>query len=68
LKAYLIEKRLDQVAFSYLKHLATYAIGRSLTYNEIESIREMALKFKESDYPARDMLRQLVQSPIFLEK
>jgi hypothetical protein len=68
LKAYLIEKRLDQVAFSYLKHMATYAIGRGLTYNEIESIREMVLEFKTSDYPAQEMLKQLIQSAIFLEK
>ena len=68
LKAYLIEKRLDQVAFSYLRHLATYAIGRELTYNEIESIRDMALEFKSSGYPAKQMLKELIQSPIFLEK
>ena len=67
-KDYLVNQRLDQVAFSYLKHLATYAMGRSLTYNEIESIRQMALDFKDRDYPAREMLGRLIESPIFLEK
>ena len=36
LKRYLAEDRIDQVAFSVLKHLATYATGRSLTYRELE--------------------------------
>ena len=35
LKTYLADDRIDQVAFSFLKHLATYATGRSLTYNEL---------------------------------
>ena len=34
-EAYLGEDRIDQVAFSVLKHLATYATGRNLTYNEL---------------------------------
>ena len=67
-KDYLVNQRLDQVAFSYLKHLAIYAMGRSLTYNEIESVRQMALEFKDRDYPAREMLGRLIESPIFLEK
>ena len=36
LKRYLREDRIDQVAFSVLKHLATYATGRTLTYNELD--------------------------------
>ena len=39
LKRHLAEDRIDQVAFSVLKHLATYATGRSLTYNELEFLK-----------------------------
>ncbi|MEC7565758.1 MAG: DUF1592 domain-containing protein [Planctomycetota bacterium] len=35
LKQYLTQKRLDQVAFSYLKNQTSYAIGRSRSYNEL---------------------------------
>ena len=35
LRRYLAEDRIDQVAFSFLKHLMTYGIGRTLTYNEL---------------------------------
>ena len=43
LKRYLAEDRIDQVAFSVLKHLATYATGRSLTYNELEFLKRDGL-------------------------
>ena len=39
LKRYLAEDRIDQVAFSVLKHLATYATGRNLTYGELEFLK-----------------------------
>ena len=68
LKAYLAEKRIDQVAFSFLKHLATYAAGRTLSYNEIEFLRREALKFKANDYRMRELVHFVINSPIFMEK
>ncbi|MES1260480.1 MAG: DUF1592 domain-containing protein, partial [Acidobacteriota bacterium] len=46
LKRYLGEDRIDQVAFSVLKHLETYAAGRSLTYNELDYLKRDGLKLK----------------------
>ena len=40
LRAYLAGPRMDRVAFSTLKHLATYATGRTLTYNELVFLEE----------------------------
>lgn len=68
LKAYLAKKRIDQVAFSFLKHLATYAAGRTLSYNEIEFLRREALKFKANDYRMRELVHFVINSPIFMEK
>lgn len=68
LKRYLAEDRIDQVAFSFLKHVATYATGRSLTYNEIEFLKEKAVELRATDYRAADLIRFVVKSPIFLEK
>ena len=68
LKRYLVEDRLDQVAFSVLKHLATYATGRTLSYNELEFLKKDGLRLKESGYRFQDMVRYVVHSPIFLEK
>ena len=69
LKRYLAEDRIDQVAFSVLKHLATYATGRSLTYNELDVPRSgTQLKLKAGGYRMQDMIRYVVNSKMFLEK
>jgi Protein of unknown function (DUF1592)/Protein of unknown function (DUF1588)/Protein of unknown function (DUF1587)/Protein of unknown function (DUF1595)/Protein of unknown function (DUF1585)/Planctomycete cytochrome C len=68
LKAYLAEDRIDQVAFSVLKHLATYAIGRPLTYSELELLREQAPELKSDGYRMQELLRFVVKSDLFLEK
>ena len=68
LKRYLAEDRIDQVAFSVLKHLATYACGRSLTFNELEFLKRDGLKLKADGYRLQDMIRYVVHSPMFLEK
>lgn len=68
LKRYLAEDRIDQVAFSVLKHMATYATGRSLTYNEVNYLKQDGLKLKATGYRMQDMLRYVATSKIFLEK
>lgn len=68
LKRYLSQDRIDQVAFSVLKHLATYANGRSLTYNEVNFLKQEGLQLKASGYRMKDMVRFVVNSKLFLEK
>jgi hypothetical protein len=68
LKRYLVAERIDQVAFSVLKHLATYAVGRELTYNELEYLRTHGKELKANEYRLQDLIRFVVSSPIFLEK
>ena len=68
LKRYLIEDRIDQVAFSVLKHLAIYATGRSLTWNEIDFLKRNGPRLKSDGYRMQDMVRFVVASPMFLEK
>lgn len=65
---YLANDRLDQVAFSVLKHLATYATGRTLSYHELEYLRKNGIKLRETGYRMQDMIRFVVNSPLFLEK
>jgi hypothetical protein len=60
LKAYLADDRIDQVAFSFLKHLASYATGRSLSYNEIEFLKKKAVELKPTDYRMQDMIRFVI--------
>ncbi len=68
LKRYLADDRIDQVAFCVLKHLATYASGRTLTYNELEFLKQHGLELKADGYRMQDMIRWVVNSPLFLEK
>jgi cytochrome c553 len=68
LKRYLGQDRIDQVAFSVLKHLATYATGRSLTYNELNDLKRDGLKLKAGGYRMKEMIRFVVNSKAFLEK
>lgn len=68
LKRYLANDRIDQVAFSFLKHLSIYASGRSLTYSERNQLKQDGLKLKADGYRMKDMIRYVVNSPAFLEK
>jgi hypothetical protein len=68
LKRYLAHDRIDQVAFSFLKHLTIYASGRSLTYSELSQLKQDGLKLKADGYRMKNMIRYVVNSPIFLEK
>lgn len=67
-KRYLGGERIDQVAFSVLKHLETYAAGRSLTYNEVNYLKQDGLKLKPAGYRLKDMVRYVANSKVFLEK
>ena len=37
---------MDQVAYSVLKHLATYATGRSLSYAELDQLKRDSARLK----------------------
>ncbi|MDZ4798568.1 MAG: DUF1588 domain-containing protein [Bryobacteraceae bacterium] len=68
LRRYLGQDRIDQVAFSVLKHLATYATGRTLTYSELHFLKQDAVKLRPTGYRLRDMVRYVASSKLFLEK
>ena len=68
LQTYLIEERLEQLALSFLKHLATYAVGRDLGYNEVEFLRAEVLGWPDTKYRLRDLLRFVIRSDIFQKK
>lgn len=68
LKKYLANDRIDQVAFSFLKHVSTYASGRSLTYNELQDLREQTRQLRPTDYKTKDLIRFVIKSDVFLKK
>ncbi len=68
LRRYLAEDRIDQVAYSFLRHLSTYATGRHLSFNETEFLKKEGLQLKANGYRMQEMVRFVVRSPLFLEK
>ncbi len=68
LKAHLREDRMDGVVFSFLKHIATYAVGRTLSYAELESLRREARKGVPGERHMLDLLKLVVSGDIFLKK
>jgi hypothetical protein len=59
---------MDSVAFSLLKHLSIYAIGRSLTYTEEAAMRDRTQQIDCREYRMRDLLHDVIQSDAFLSK
>ncbi len=51
-----------------MKHLTCYASGRSMTYNELEWLREEGKQLKPNGYRLQDMIHFIVQSDLFLKK
>ena len=68
LRKHLAQERIDQVAFGLARHLAIYANGRNLSFNELESLKKECLTLKPSGYKVRDLIHLVVKSPLFLEK
>jgi hypothetical protein len=68
LKTYLARDRIDQVAFSFVKHVACYATGRSLTYNELVFLQKECIKLRSCDYRMQELIRFVVTSDLFLKK
>ncbi len=68
LKSYLVNDRIDQVAFSFLKHVACYANGRSLTYNELAMLRAESARQRSEEYRLQDLIKYVVKNDLFLKK
>ena len=68
LKAYLIERQIENVAYSFLMHATVYAIGRDLHAQESEELRKSLVELAPSEYPLRDVLRLVIHSKAFLKK
>jgi hypothetical protein len=68
LKSYLVDGRFDQVAFSFLKHVASYSVGRSLSYNELEFLRRESRNLHSRECRMQDLIKFIVKSDLFLKK
>jgi len=68
LKEYLSGEMLDQVAFSFAKHLAIYANGRTLSYRENLDLKEELGRLRSEKAGVKDIIHMVVRSESFLKK
>lgn len=68
LKRYLADDRIDQVAFSFLKHFVVYVNGRSLSYSDHYRLKAMTTQLRQSGYPIRDIMKHVLMSEWCLRK
>ncbi|NQZ60083.1 MAG: DUF1588 domain-containing protein, partial [Lentisphaeraceae bacterium] len=68
LKDYLLKDRMEQVAFSFIQHLSTYAIGRELSFKEIDYLKIKIPTLKKRGYRMQDIIKFIINSQIFLKK
>ncbi len=67
-RQYLIEDRLEQIAFSFVRHLTTYAAGRELSWPEQEWIRERIAEMRDEQFPMKKLVLLAIRSPAFRSK
>jgi hypothetical protein len=68
LKQYLATDRVDQITFNLIKHLATWANGRSLAWTELELLQTYSRQLTPTHRTCRRILHDLIDSPLFLTK
>ncbi|MFM7922712.1 MAG: DUF1585 domain-containing protein [Planctomycetaceae bacterium] len=68
LKQHLATSRLDQITFSFIKHLATWGNGRTLAWTELEQLQSYSQKLPAEQRTCRRLLHDLIDSSLFLTK
>lgn len=68
LKQYLATDRSDQITYNLIKHLATWASGRTLAWTELEQLQAWSRQLTPEHRTCRRILHDLIDSPLFLTK
>ena len=65
LKRYLLENRQDQFTRAIVHKLASYALGRPLSFNDWAEIELITTKLRQKDDGLRTLIKLLVESKLF---
>ena len=68
LKEYLIKHRSKQFAQAIVSRMTSYAVGRSLEFEDQQNINRMTNNFVDSDYKLRALIHRIIQDDIFQSK
>lgn len=66
LKRYLLESRQDQFVQAMVEKLATYALGRPLRFEDRSEIESITAKVRNQGDGLRTIIREIVQSDLFI--
>ena len=65
LKKHLLEKEVDGLNRGVVKHLLSYALGRSLNFTDDEDIKKILKKVKDNNYQMHSVIESIVTSELF---
>ena len=68
LKKYILEKDKAGLNRGVVKHLLSYALGRSLNFTDDEGIKKILKKVKDNDYRMHTVLESIVTSELFIQR
>jgi len=68
LQGYIEEKRLDDVSRSLIRHMSSYALGRSLTFADKIEIQKIVDYSKKDGHKICTIIEQIVLSKLFIEE
>ncbi len=68
LQDYLLAERSDQFAHAMVAKLLTYALGRSLTFDDEPEVEAIVEDFAEADYRLVPLIHAITSSPIFTSR
>jgi hypothetical protein len=65
LKKFLLEQRHAPFAYGFTRHMLSYALGRSLTFRDEQTVLALQSEFKKSGYKMRILIKAIVTSSDF---
>jgi len=64
----LLLKDVDRFAEAFVEQLATFALRRAMTVDDIDQIRAIALSARKNDYQIKSVIENLVCSELFQKR
>ena len=68
LRRYLVKEKGDEFGETLVRHLMTYALGRSLELTDEDEIADLTKEFMKDDYRLRSLVHRIVSSEAFNTK
>ena len=64
----LLLQDMDRFALAFVEQLATFALRRAMTVDDMDQIKSIALSSKKDDYKLKSVIENLVVSDLFQKR